>query len=92
MWSLLLDNYSLLHFAAGIVAYFWGFSLSTWTLFHILFELLENTAAGMTFINTYIKLWPGGKSAPDPLVNRLGDVLSGSLGWLLAAWLSGMYA
>jgi len=84
----LLDNYSLLHFAVGVLAYFWGIGFWTWNFLHTLFELLENTRTGMHIINTYITAWPGGKSNPDPVINSVGDVLSGSVGWLAAALLS----
>ena len=54
------DQYSLLHFAVGIVFYFWNISLTNATLLHILFEIVENTGFGMTLINTYFHTWwPG---------------------------------
>jgi hypothetical protein len=79
-----VDQYTLLHFAVGIVVYFWGLDFWVWTLIHILFEYTENTTHGMWFINNYVTWWPGGKSHADHWVNRTGDVLAGCLGWLLA--------
>ena len=87
MGNNLLDQYSLLHFASGIIAYFWGFELKTWIMLHIIFEIVENTQMGIYVINKYIYMWPGGKSSPDSLTNMTGDVLSGVVGWLSAYYL-----
>ena len=61
MGKYLFDQYTYLHFATGIIAYFWGVDLVTWTVIHILFELVENTVVGMKIINDYMPFWPGGK-------------------------------
>ena len=80
------DQYSLLHFAVGVVAYFFGFSMTNFNLIHIIFELVENTGVGMKFINVYFKnVWPGGKPEADALVNSFGDVIFGALGWWFAS-------
>ena len=42
----LFDKYTYLHFAMGIVAYFWN-------ILHTIFEIVENTQMGM---NNYIVL------------------------------------
>lgn len=78
------DKYSLLHFAVGIVFYFWGFSFMEWNVLHVMFEIFENTPQGIHFIDNYIKMWPGGKKAPDTLLNSTGDVFFGALGWIVA--------
>ena len=83
----LLDQYSLLHFAVGIIFYFWGIPLWLWNLLHILFEFMENTQTGMYLINHYIKLWPGGKNYADGLVNSFGDIMAGHIGWMIAYYL-----
>jgi hypothetical protein len=83
----LLDQYSLLHVASGIIAYFWGLNLKTWIILHIIFEIIENTPMGINFINNYIYIWPGGKNRSDSLFNMSGDVLSGIIGWLSAYYL-----
>ena len=75
------DRYSLLHFASGIIAYYWGISFATWFVIHLLYEYLENTKQGMKIINK-IKLWPGGKEKADTILNRIGDQFYGLLGWL----------
>ena len=48
------DQYSLLHFAVGVVLYFWNIPLSLAIILHTIFEIVENTKMGMKFINTYI--------------------------------------
>lgn len=80
-----IDEYSLLHFAVGIVAYYWNISLGNWIITHILFELLENTQQGMYIINYYFHgFWPGGKDHPDSWINSFGDTFFAILGWFLA--------
>ena len=86
------DQYSLLHLAVGIVAYFWSISLFMTILIHILFEIIENTQFGMNLINTYFKYWwPGGKSYPDSLLNNITDTIFTGIGWLLAYKLDKFY-
>ena len=75
------DRYSLLHFASGIIAYYWGISFATWFIIHLLYEYLENTKQGMKIINK-IKLCPGGKEKADTILNSIGDQFYGLLGWL----------
>ena len=69
------DQYSILHFATGIIAYFWNINLINWIIIHLLFELLENTNTGMYIINTYIKIWPGNKPTSDTFINSVGDTI-----------------
>ena len=84
MGSKFIDQYSLLHFAVGIVVYFWDIPLLTWFVLHTMFELVENTSQGIYFINNYITLWPGGKPKPDSIVNSIGDTIFSILGWSIA--------
>ena len=77
------DKYSLLHFASGIVAYYWNVSFVAWFILHLIFELAENTETGMHYIRK-VKLWPGGKTHPDSWLNRAGDQFYSVLGWLVA--------
>lgn len=83
MGLLLFDQYTYLHFASGIVAFFWGISLSNWMILHMIFELAENTKTGLYFINRFT-FWPGGKPYKDSLMNILGDNIGTLLGWLSA--------
>lgn len=81
------DTYSLLHFACGIVVYYWNVSFITWFLIHAAFECIENTPIGMRTIRQ-IKLWPGGKSHADSVLNSVGDQWYACLGWILAHYCS----
>lgn len=74
------DKYSLLHFATGIIAYYWSISFTSWFFAHLLYEYVENTGAGMKIINK-ITLWPGGKERADTILNSAGDQFYGLLGW-----------
>ncbi len=92
MGQQLLDQYSLLHFSVGVILYFWKIPLWIAILGHALFEWAENTEWGIRIINEYIIEpgyfnWPGGKYAPDAIVNRVGDVATTAVGWLSAAWM-----
>jgi hypothetical protein len=82
----LVDEFTLLHVATGIIAYYWG--IGFWLLFalHTVFELAENTETGMKIIRR-ITIWPGGKSSADSWLNSVGDTLASAAGWLLA-WLA----
>lgn len=79
-----VDQYSLLHFATGIVAYFFGMDWVIFLVIHTLFEWAENTQNGMFVINTYLPLWPGGKPSADSILNRVGDTVAAMLGWFVA--------
>ena len=84
----IMDKYSYLHFAVGIIFYYWNIKLSTSIIIHILFEILENTPTGIYIIDKYIKLWPGGKKNKDSVTNSIGDTLFFVLGWLSASMLN----
>lgn len=84
MGTKFFDQYSILHFATGIIFYFFGVDFIIWLSIHILFEILENTKPGMHFINTYLPFWPGGKPRSDTLINSIGDTVFAMLGWLIA--------
>ena len=81
-----IDRYSLLHFAVGVVANFWGIDKYQLLLYHTIFELVENTEFGMWVINNWVPFWPGGKEFPDAWINRLGDITFAQLGWWVASW------
>ena len=84
------DQYTYLHFAVGVVVYFWNISLFNWIILHTIFELLENTQLGIHVINNYVVFWPGGKPKSDTIVNSMGDTLAAILGWLSAYYLDQM--
>lgn len=87
MSQVFTDEFSLLHFATGIVAYFWGVPLGWWFVLHATFELLEDTQTGVRIINKLFgKIWPGGgKKVPDSFLNsELGDNFYAVLGWIFS--------
>ena len=47
MGSQVFDQYTYLHFAVGIIVYFWGISLENWIIIHTLFEIIENMDMGI---------------------------------------------
>lgn len=79
----LIDQYFLLHFAVGVVVYFWAMPFWVWMAIHTAFELTENTIPGMALINSF-PLWPGGKPQADSTRNIVGDSLAAALGWWAA--------
>lgn len=79
-----LDQYSLLHFASGVVAYFFGIPLIWWFVINVVFEIVENSEFGMN-ITRNLSFWPGGKAYRDADINILGDIICVLLGWG-AAW------
>lgn len=81
------DEYSLLHLASGIVVYYWNVSFITWFVAHAAFEWIENTQNGMQIIRRF-KLWPGGKTHADSILNRTGDQIYACLGWAIAYYYS----
>lgn len=81
------DQYTYLHFAVGIIVYFWNISLVNWVILHTIFEFLENTQMGVNIINNYIVFWPGGKPKSDTIINSIGDTFAAILGWLSAYYL-----
>ncbi len=88
MGKKLFDNYSLLHFAVGVVMYFWSVPLIVAFIASEIFEWAENTSIGMNFINNYITFWPGGKPYPDSMINRVGDTISLVVGWIVSYYVS----
>ena len=83
MGKYILDIYSIIHFAVGILWRYMGFDIVSLFVLHTLFEIVENSKFGIHIINTYVKIWPGGKPAADTLINSIGDVSISLLGWIL---------
>ncbi|MBB74326.1 MAG: hypothetical protein CMJ75_07420 [Planctomycetaceae bacterium] len=84
MGKQLFDQYTLLHFSCGVIAYFWGVTIWYWMIAHVIFEILENTTFGMKFINETLTFWPGGKPERDSFINIIGDNLGAMVGWYCA--------
>lgn len=83
-----LDQYSILHFSQGIIAYFWGTPPIIWFVTHATYEFLENSGPGMELINK-IPFWPGGKPEADSPMNILGDNISAAAGYWFAKAIDG---
>ena len=83
MGKRIFDQYTLLHFADGIIAYFWNISLITIFILHTLFDILENTKYGIDFINNF-PFWPGGKLKADTIMNQIGDTVGIIICWITA--------
>jgi len=84
-----VDQYSLLHFSVGVIAYFWNISFLIALSLHMIFEWVENTKFGMDLIKEWIIKpgifrWPGGKFKPDSSINMFGDNFFFALGWIVA--------
>ena len=69
-----LDQYSLLHFAAGVIAY----------------EIIENRPESVAILHKYGHFWPGGKKSSDSVLNSAGDIISGMAGWSFAYLIDNM--
>jgi len=85
------DKYSLLHFASGIIAYYWNITIFYWFIFHAMYEVIENRPTVVKMIDR-IPLWPGGKKSPDKIINSIGDQFYAILGWLFThVYLTSLY-
>ena len=84
MGQKLFDQFTYLHFAAGILMYFWNIGFIAGLILHTAFEVAENSQAGMRVINEYFTLWPGGKPEADSSQNSVGDTIGWALGWYSA--------
>ena len=83
--SKIFDNYTYLHFAAGIIAYYWGFTLLEWTVFHLFLDIFERTDFGKKVLHFFIRIWPGrDDNLLESYYNVFGDSASAVLGWLSA--------
>lgn len=89
MGTYFADQYSLLHFCVGAIAFFWNVPFVWGFLAHFVFEILENTEWGVRAINRYIIdpgffSWPGEKHHPDAAINIAGDNTFFAVGWWVA--------
>ena len=73
----LLDEWSFVHFAGGIVGAQTGLSLPLFLVLHTLFEIVENTDKGSGPLSKIG--WD--RTDGDTMVNVLGDTLSAAAGW-----------
>ena len=90
MGKILFDQYSLLHFATGVIFYFFNFKFVTFLVIHTIFEILENTKSGIYFIDNYLTFWPGGKQSSDTFINIIGDIYE-CIGWYSSKLLDSLH-
>ena len=88
MGKYLFDKYTYLHYAMGIVTYYWSVSFTWMLILHTIFKIVENTETGIYIIDNYITFWPGGKGSPDTIINRVGDTIGAIIGWVTAYYIS----
>ncbi len=88
MGKKVFDTFSLLHFAIGIIAYYWYIPLKLFAIITIIFELIENSTIGITFIKKYMTFWPGSKFKADSFQNILSDIIITLLGWIFANYIN----
>lgn len=81
MGNYILDQYSLLHFATGVLWRYLNLGFFSLLIFHSIFEYIENSKRGMEYINRYFTFWPGGKPKSDTLINSISDVIVSLIGW-----------
>ena len=91
MGDIIVDKYSFLHFIIGILFYAINIDFSSTFLLHTLFELFENSAKGITFIDTYFPFWPGGKRKADTMINTISDTILNMFGWGFGKILKSVY-
>ena len=92
MRSKIFDQFTYLHFASGIISYFWGISFVLWLIVHSIYEYLETTQFGIYIINNYFgKIWPGGgKHKNEGFNNAIGDTIGAIFGWISAYYLDNL--
>ena len=83
--SNIFDRYTYLHFAGGIIAHYWGFSLFEWFIVHLLLDIIERTYIGKNAIKWIIRFWPvKADETLETYQNIIGDNISAIAGWCSA--------
>jgi hypothetical protein len=82
-----IDQYSLLHFASGIMFYFLGINFNISIFIHTLFEIIENIPLGTTNVYYLHLFWLGGRNEPDTFLNSVGDTVIFALGFLTSRYI-----
>ena len=83
--SKIIDRNTYLHFAAGIIAYYWGFTLIDWLILHILLDLFQRTKLGKKVTKIFARIWPEPSDlSSETYLNVLGDSAFAVLGWVSA--------
>lgn len=82
-----IDQFSYLHFASGITAYFFGFKLKNWMLLHLAFDIFDNSNWGIQFVQKYVSFLKQPRYGSDPPLNIIVDNIISVLGWVSAYYL-----
>ena len=83
--SKIVDRYTYLHFAAGIIAYYWGFTLIEWISVHIILDIFQRTELGKKVTKFILRIWPESPDlSSESYLNILGDSTFTVLGWCSA--------
>ena len=51
----IFDQYTYLHFATGITAYFWNINLLNTIILHTIFEIFQNSVIGINLLTNILK-------------------------------------
>ena len=57
MGTNIIDKYSYLHFAVGIIFYYWNIDLFYSIILHTIFEIAENSSFGINAGNSHALSW-----------------------------------
>ncbi len=78
------DQYSLAHFASGIIVYYIGLTLEQWFWLHLVFELIENGQISREIAHNYLPKFGFETVTQDTIINSFGDQVFAMAGWLVA--------
>ena len=84
MGKQIFDKYTLLHIASCVIAKKFGMKENKFHILHLLFEIWENSEQGVEFLSTweFYDIF-GGKTEPDAVINSIGDLIGGYIGYRL---------
>ena len=77
------DEYSIVHFAIGVLTFQAGFSFVTLAIVYAIFKIFSNMSLGMYVIDTYVTPLLGYKLFPESFKNIGSDLGMCFLGWLI---------
>jgi len=77
------DEYSVVHFAIGLLTFQAGFSFLTLAIVYAIFKVFSNVSLGMYVIDTYVTPLLGYKLFPESFKNIGSDLGMCFLGWLV---------
>ena len=77
------DEYSVVHFAIGLLTFQAGFSFLTLAIVYAIFKIFINVSVGMYVVDTYITPLLGYKLFPESFKNIGSDLGMCFLGWLV---------